>query len=55
MGIPLSGDILIEIWHETSFYRTEEMLRLEFHTDMITELETEFRRSQLDHACEDKR
>ena len=51
----LQGDIEIEIYHVTSFYRQEHMLRLQFHTGMIKNKVLRFMRSDIDLACQDKR
>jgi len=52
---PVSGDILIEMYHVTSFYRTEHMLRFQFHTGMIRGSIVRFTRNEIDQAFQDKR
>lgn len=53
----IKGDILVEVYHVSQFYRTELMFRFQFHTGMILEGQTILRlsRSELDIACQDKR
>lgn len=51
----MKGDILIEMYHITTFYRPEQMLRVQFHTGFINQNQIRFYRFELDDACQDKR
>lgn len=52
---PVSGDILVEMHHITPLYRTENMLRFEFHAGMVEGSILHLSRADLDQACDDKR
>eukprot|EP01114_Cavostelium_apophysatum_P012921 TRINITY_DN3016_c0_g1_i1.p1 TRINITY_DN3016_c0_g1~~TRINITY_DN3016_c0_g1_i1.p1 ORF type:complete len:622 (+),score=170.28 TRINITY_DN3016_c0_g1_i1:295-2160(+) len=55
VDITVRGDILIEMFHVTSFYRTEHVARLAFNAGMVRSTILRFARGDLDHACQDKR
>jgi len=51
----VKGDILVEVYHVTPFYRTEHMLRFNFYTGMVRNAVLRLARPELDLAAQDKR
>lgn len=49
------GEVLVEIFHLSAFYRPELMCRFEFHVGMLSKTVLNLPRSQIDNACTDKR
>ncbi|PRP87367.1 hypothetical protein PROFUN_01629 [Planoprotostelium fungivorum] len=51
----VDGDILIEVYNVTTFYRTELIMRFQFNTTMLRSNVLRLTKGEIDHACADKR
>jgi PH domain/C2 domain of PTEN tumour-suppressor protein len=54
-GVALQGDILLEVYHMSGWYRTERLVRCSFSTQMLDTRVAHIPLLQLDDAASDKR